>query len=502
MHSDTKEYFTRVVILFFVVCSVITAIYVLFVPPRPGVADQGDFQRVMDVTGLKDKEIPKEELDSLFFKYVKSEYIMTPVSPLRFFGIIPTTSMIYPITAAKILCRIFGSEFFNTEVLAFVYAVMYITALALCIKWLAPGNKALTAFSAVFSLFILLDGNYLVWFNSLYGEPMMIIGLMLFAASVLNISNKMGSVNRKDLIFAVISSVLFLGSKAQCISALPIVIIMLVRIFSLKYKRQRYILPKKVLFPIILIVFYTLGFYIQINSTCGVDTKYNTVFYGILKDSENPEKDLEMLGLNTDMAVEAGKHAYLPSNQYEKYAPWSDLTLEEFNRKISYFKIIGFYLRNPGRLIKGMEYTASQSFQTATSLGKYKKTDVAEYTYLFGRLTFWSDLRSRFLPKKLLFIVTFYVLFMSVTAAGYIKTRSIEEKLKTELIWFIAVTGIFQFPMPYLGNGQADTAKQLFLFNFTLDILIILALSFILQSAARLMEKAAKTFRAERIPGN
>ena len=92
--------------------------YVLFIPPRPGVADQGDFQRVLDVTGLKEKEILAEDRDLVFFKYVKSEYIMTPINPLRFFGIIPTTSMIYPITAAKLLCRIGGFNFFNTEILA------------------------------------------------------------------------------------------------------------------------------------------------------------------------------------------------------------------------------------------------------------------------------------------------------------------------------------------------------------------------------------------------
>jgi len=468
-----KKICIRISCLFFLICAVITVIYVLFVPPRPGVADQGDFQRVMDVTGLTEKEIPEEERDSLFYKYLKTEYVMSPVNLLRFFAIIPTTSMVYPITAAKIICRFAGSRFFSTEVLAFVYSAMYITALTLCIKWLAPGNEPLTMLAAVISLPVLLDGNYLVWFNSLYGEPMMIIGLMLFAASVLNISNKPGSIGNADLIFVVMSALLFLGSKAQCITALPFVLIMIARIFSLKYKTHRKILLRNVCIVAAITVFYTLGFYIQINSTCGIDTKYNSVFYGILKDSETPEKDLEMLGLNRDMAVEAGKHAYLPADQYVKYAPWSDITLEEFNRKISYFRIITFYLCNPERLIRGMEYTASRSFQTSTHLGKYKKADIAEYTYLFSRFTLWSELRSMYFPKKLVFIIVFYLIFLLLTSIIYLKAKSVSLRLKLELAWFIAATGAFQFPMPYLGNGQADTAKQLFLFNYAFDILII-----------------------------
>lgn len=471
----------RFSIVFFLVCSIIIVSYVLFVPPRPGVADQGDFQRVMDVTGLNEKQDSIQDQNLIFYKYVKSEYIMTPINPLRLLGIIPTTSMIYPVTIAKILCRLKSSNLFNTEILAVVYAIMYITALCLCIKWIEPDSKPKHLIISVFSLIVLLDGNYLVWFNSLYGEPMMIIGMALFIASVLNISNKINTINNKDILLVVISSFLLLGAKAQCISALPSVIFIIVRIFSLKYKSLyknktaefARIVLKGCLLPVALLTFYTLGIYAQINRTCGVDTKYNAVFYGVLKNSDNPKRDLQMLGLSSDMAVEAGKHAYLPKSEYEKYAPWSDITMTEFNEKISNFSIVKFYLLNPKRLIQGMEYTASQSFQTATFLGKYKKADVEEYTYLFNRFTLWSNIRGNCFPKKLWFIVSFYIAILAVTLFRYKRAQGSLIKLRIELIWAIAAIGILQFPMPFLGNGEADTAKQLFLFNYSFDILII-----------------------------
>lgn len=496
-----KEFFTRIAVVFFLSCSILVTVYILLLPPRPGVADQGDFQRVMDVTGLQEKDMPAEELNSLFFKYVKSEYIMIPVNPLRFFGIIPATSMIYPVTAAKILCRISGSTFFNTEVLAVVYAIFYITAVFLCFKWcVTDKNPAVIVISALLSLIILFDGNYLVWFNSLYGEPMMITGLIIFIASVLNVSNKIHSINNRDILFVVISSFLFLGSKAQCISALPFVILLILRTFSIKYKfrykftakKHIHMTLKSALLPVALLIFYTLGYYIQINRTCGVDTKFNSVFYGILKNSDDPERDLQILGLNTDMAAEAGKHAYLPRDEYKKYVPWSDITKEEFNKKISNFKIIRFYLMNPKRLIQGMEYTASQSFQTSTFLGKYKKTDIEEYTYKFDRFTLWSDFRSSIFPGKLWFILSFYILVLLITVGVYLRSTNPSGRLKIELIWFIAATGIFQFPMPYLGNGEADTAKQLFLFNYTFDILIIVLFIYMAESLVNLFKNSAK----------
>ena len=36
--------------------------------------------------------------------------------------------------------------------------------------------------------------------------------------------------------------------------------------------------------------------------------------------------------------------------------------------------------------------------------------------------------------------------------------------------------GVIQYPMPFIGNGQADTSKQLFLFNFIFDILIVVSI--------------------------
>jgi hypothetical protein len=303
----------------------------------------------------------------------------------------------------------------------------------------------------------------------------------------------------KNILFLFIASLMFLGSKAQCITALPFVAFMHIRLYTAKNihtwgrskRLQLMHLPGSrtgrlerpalsgilwLAVPLALLFAYVVGIYTQQDKTCGVDTKYNAVFYGILKNSEDPEKDLEMLGLPGDLAVEAGKHAYLPPDEYVRYAPWSETTLNEFSSKMSNFKLIRFYLLNPRRLLDGMEYTALQSFQTGTFLGKYEKADVPEYTYVFDRFTFWSDFRSKTFPKKLWFIVLAYLAAFITSAFEYRrKGRDTASRLRIELLWVIMAIGIFQFPMPFVGNGEADTAKQLFLFNITFDILVIVA---------------------------
>ena len=44
------------------------------------------------------------------------------------------------------------------------------------------------------------------------------------------------------------------------------------------------------------------------------------------------------------------------------------------------------------------------------------------------------------------------------------------------LLWGVMFIGLLQFPMPFVGNGMADTAKQLFLFNFVFDIMLVVSI--------------------------
>lgn len=491
-----KDYLVLTIFIrIFAVSCILITLFALFYPPMPGVADQGDFQRVMTIVGLKEISYNSLDFNSHWFRYATTEYAMTPLELERLIGIIPTTSMIYPITLARIICKMLGFQYFTTKVLALIYSLMYILSLYMCVKYIPLKRVGTHIFLAVLSLFILMDGGYLIWFNSLYGEPMMILGLLFFTASVLYFlqNTQKISLNKASLIF--IAAFLFLGAKMQCFSALPIIILLILRIPSLG---NRFMDKLKILLPIscfiFLIVFYVKGIYSQINSTCGVDTQYNSVFYGILKNSADPKKDLKILGLPEDMAVESGKHAYLPKNEYTKYTPGSPLTKNVFNKNIDNLKLLKFYLLQPTRLIDGMKYTAAHCFDTKTSLGKYEKSDIKKYTPNFNRFTMWSDFRNSKLPKNLSFLVSFYALIVLVSVIEYIKRRNNRvEMFRIELLWTIMLIGLLQFPMPYIGNGEADTAKQLFLFNYTFDILFLVSCTWIFDKCYLLFPKFLRT---------
>jgi hypothetical protein len=195
-----------------------------------------------------------------------------------------------------------------------------------------------------------------------------------------------------------------------------------------------------------------------------------------LKDSKNPQQDLIDMGLNPAMAVEAGKHSYLDSSEYVKYIPRTEITRKEFYSKMSNGKLIKFYLTHPARLIQGMQYTAGKAFITSTTLGKYERSYSEEPVIEFNRFTFWSSLRESLFPKKFIFIVFTALIVFAVSMTTYMKNKNNQDiKDKIYLLWMIMYIGLIQFPMPYFGNGQADTAKQLYLFNFVFDIMLLVS---------------------------
>ena len=132
----------------------------------------------------------------------------------------------------------------------------------------------------------------------------------------------------------------------QVMTTMPFVVILIIKALW----DNRKILKKKVLIGLSILFCIVISYPLVIGMQGGElskDTQYNSVFYGILNGSETPEQDLIDMGLNPDMAVEAGKHAYESKEDYVKYIPRTEITEQEFYSKMSNMKLAMFYLTHP-----------------------------------------------------------------------------------------------------------------------------------------------------------
>jgi hypothetical protein len=476
-----KENFKKNLLIAFCILAVCLVGYVLFQYPQPGVADQGDFDRVMGATGLKltDENINNPNFNR-FFNYIVTDYKTPKLGALRTLPGSLYTSIGYIITLATLVCNLFGQQVIKTGYLAVIYSVLYVFSMFVIIKYINIKNKIALGVLALLGLVVFFDGNYLLWFNSLYGEPMMMISLMLYISSWLyyfyykNVLKSQEKVFMR-IIFIFIAAFLFLGSKMQTITGLPIILLMHGKLL---WENRRVLSRARLSVLCVLFCFLIINplAVSAINKPMSKDTQYNSVFYGVLKDSKTPKQDLIDMGLNPDMSVEAGKHSYQPKEDYVKFVPRTEITEKEFYSKMSNGKLVKFYITHPMRLIQGMEYTAGKAFFTGTALGKYERSYSEEPIREFNRFTLWSDAREKFIPKRLIFIVIVYMAVLATSVVSYIRNKGIQEaKDKIHLLWAVILIGALQFPMPFMGNGQADTTKQLFLFNFIFDIILVVS---------------------------
>lgn len=477
--------YTKYILGVFVIVSIGLIYYILFKYPQMGVADQGDFDRVMSASGLSLLDSDKANPDfKRFYQYIVTDYKIN-INVFTWIITLVGSSMGYLITFINYICKLLGQEVFKTQYLSIAYAIMYISSIAIILKNLNVKSRLKLAIMTLASIFVFMDGNYIIWFNSLYGEPMMLCTLLLFLAAFLYYINcKYVKHDEKNIASKIslvyIAAFMFLGSKMQVFTTLPFVIILLGKIL---WDNRKIITSKKrILLTVFLVVIIIYPVQINIvNKSISKDTQYNSVFYGVLNGSETPEQDLIDLGLNPDMASEAGKHSYLDASEYVKYVPRTEITEEEFYSKISNGKLAKFYLTHPKRLLEGMRYTAEKAFITSTSLGKGYRANSEEPITEFNRFTTWSEFRENNLPKKLWFILSVPIVIFVVSIREFIKNKDNKEiRDKIMLLWGLMLIGGIQFPMPYVGNGQADTAKQLYLFNFVFDILLIIGVLWIL----------------------
>jgi len=173
----------------FIVFAVAIIAIVLFKYPQPGVADQGDYDRIMVTSGLTllDSDINNPDFIR-FYDYTVTDYKISS-NIANFFLTIIGSSLGYLILIISRICKIFGQEVFKTQYLAIVYSMVYIFSLSTIFKNLNLKGKFKNIFLGCLLLFVFLDGNYLRWFNTLYGEPMMIASLLLLIAVFLSYTN-------------------------------------------------------------------------------------------------------------------------------------------------------------------------------------------------------------------------------------------------------------------------------------------------------------------------
>lgn len=456
---------------------------ILFFRPITGVADNGDFARIMNSTGL---QYITDSSNERYFGYVNRLYKTGLIVP--FGGGYFSTELPVVLLAVFASRTLLNADLFDIRFLAAIYILIFTAAVFLAVRCIRKRSGFSGAVAAIALIFIFCDTGYISYFNSLYGEPVSLVFLLLLAASALVLASEEKPQTWALVLFGI-GAVIFAGAKIQNSPSGLLAALLLVR--SARLRRD--ILWKRVsLLMAVSVITVSALCYAGVSNDIKICNKYQTVFYGVLRGSPDPERDLGELGIDPSLAVLAGTNYFM--QEYPVDIRTSEFR-EMLSEKVNHLNILSFYLRHPSRLLQKLEYAAANGFKLNQGFGNFEKYPGIEYKQATNVFNFWSSFKQNVLPHSLLFIAAVYLAALLAVTYEYIRRRSTAARFNAEAVLFIILTGIMQFILPIIGDGDADLSKHLYLFNVSFDFLITAGLIYISAKAA----EAVKYVRERRL---
>lgn len=120
MKKSSKSYYK----IWFIILAIMITIGVLFIKPQVGIADQGDFNRIMTVSGLSLLDSDTSNPNFIrFYDYIVTDYKISHIDNI--FTTIVGSSLGHLIVLITYICKAFGQNVFKTQYLAMVYSTIY-----------------------------------------------------------------------------------------------------------------------------------------------------------------------------------------------------------------------------------------------------------------------------------------------------------------------------------------------------------------------------------------
>ncbi|MEK3941804.1 hypothetical protein BK125_23680 [Paenibacillus odorifer] len=447
-------------------CGII--IYLLFVGPFIGVADNGDFLRMMNTIGLNYYDTGASYADQ-FFNFSHSSFAYENL----FRGFYPS-SQIFIVLVPRLIGGLIHGSFFDVRLLGAVYGLLLLAATWLLVKYNARGSYVTGLLLGAAILFVFYDIGYVAYFNSLFGEPVSMVFMLLTFALGLRLTSQEKPTTKGLTLFFI--AILFLVTSKIQNAPIGIAFALIFLRFMMLDGEGKW--RKLALRFSIAIFLVSIVLYVAAPKDLKHINLYQTVFFGILNESPDVKGDLQDLGLPERLEVLAGTNYFQTDTVIKQNDP---SLVPDFYDRVSHKDVLFFYLKHPDRLIDNMKYAASNSMAIRPYyLGNYEKSENKPAGALSYTYSAWSQFKNKHIPHTLGFLSIFYLVYFAGALFQYFRSRDIRGKVAGELLMLLGLIGIFSFLVPILGDGRADIGKHLFLFNVCFDMMVVVMFGWII----------------------
>jgi uncharacterized membrane protein len=431
--------------------------YQLMIPPVVGLADQGDYARLLGAFHLA----PAAPAGERYYGYFNRTYKHDLTFKLPGWEIYSTQD-IFVASAVMLNKWISKDGLFDIRVLSFLEMLAFVAAcrfLLQATRPLLPGGLHVLISLALIIIFC--DVGYICYFNSFYAEPATYIFLLALVAAWLTcVANECSEPKYIGLLG--LCGLLFVVSKPQNVAAGVILALYILRFRS--WIRPHWVAP--VTSAIILAA--SLGVYWSVPRLARLAQMYNMVFMEMLPRSPDPAAELLSLGLDPSFAKYSGSVAFAPATGF-----WDPAFQDGLDRHVTRFTILWYYVRQPGKLLDYMRAVLPRGTSLrAEFAGNFEKSAGYPPDARSRSFAIWSRFHERYLSRWSSGLLI--GLMLGVLLAGWIavSARELRSRLLAECFAVLALMAVTVFFTTVLGDAR-DIAKHLHLYNVLTDICLV-----------------------------
>lgn len=455
---------------------IITSI-LLFMPPVNGLADNGEYFRVLNSNSLFRNDA---------VTYDNASYFIKDFSIMRYFNQTQTnfvsTQQLFITLAIWLNKLVYSQTVFDIRFLGFIYLLFFLPAIYLLVRGLTEGVSLKKSYLiALLTIFILGDSSYTIYFNSFYTEA----ASFLLSVCALSLGVYFYRVTKRDtwlrkgvLFLLTVTFMLMLGTSRQEYLLIVGVLIVGFGLFSyIRQKNQRLSLSAVLLSFLGFTIFAT----IVVPSDVYNRDLYHSLTRGVMMETQIPGKRLAEGGINQQYGLEKGRSYY---EEYSPVAPTSEQVQKELLDKASFTWVFLNYVNHPTELWSILNRAVSDVYLV-------KPNDVGNYEEKAGRepleqtqyFMLYNRIKASFFPKTFAFYLLLTAVILGIYGVGFY--NGVKLKQPRLIFRFFLMSGILinllvVFVSAIIIDGDSDLVRHLFLVSLYLDFLLLQLVSDVL----------------------
>jgi hypothetical protein len=431
--------------------------YQILCPPIIGIADQGDFRRVIGKFGYG------PEQPAGYYEFVAGKYVRDPNYRLPDWEQASSEDLF---VAAAVLAGKIASKDGTLDIrfIGVVHALAFLAALA----WLLSATRSCRnrIWIWIGVLFITTDVAYVSYFNTFYAEPASYVACILLLAESIAISTK-GASAARIVRWSFWAIFLVLAKPANA----PIGLLLAAYAIRLGWpSKLAWAGAAAILSAVAFIVFTAPSPMMDVNT-------YDMVFSGVLPESKTPAADAVTLGLEPGSEVLSGTAAWSTNSAFSAMRVSGMI-----GKKITSRTVLRFYLTRPARAWRHIRRDLQVAMLLRPPLGNFVRSSGYPPVTQSSAFSIWSDFHQYVLLRFARFL--FLLLPVPALIVMFQRFYKRQSRLEAELVALLALCCMTSFLTASFADAW-ETVKHMFLFNALLDACLLTSAAFALTLPAR-----------------